>query len=129
MLKSYMDKLIRSTYLPTMPASKPHIAPGVISLAWGDEYSTVYDITDKDISCSEFISKDRLRDKYDYLGRNITAQERHQVLVPWVTPDANAKRYNRECTANMYDKFEINRFVLDYVWSDCYKIYSTMSSF
>jgi hypothetical protein len=120
-----------------MPAFKPPIAPGVISPIWGDEYSTVYDITDLDISCSEFISKDRPRDKYDYLGRNITAQERRQVLVPWVTPDANAKRYNRERPANTYDKFEINRFVLDYVWSetshvswsDCYKIYSTMSSF
>jgi hypothetical protein len=116
--------------LATMPASKALVAPDVTSPAWGDEYSDVYDITNLNISHSEFISRDRPTDKYDYLGRNISAQERRQVLVPWVMSDPRAKRYKLVRPADTYDKFQISiPFDLAYVWSDRYKIYSTMSSY
>ena len=129
MLKSEMGKWIRSTHLATMPASKALNAPEVTSPSWGDEYSDVYDITNLNISHSEFISHERHTDKYDYLGRNISAQERRQVLVPWIMTYPRAKRYNLVRPANMYDKFQVRNISLEYVWSDCYKIYSTMSSF
>ena len=35
-------------------------------------------------------------DKYDELGRNQSAQERHQKLIPWVLVDRRPKTANNE---------------------------------
>lgn len=106
----------------------PQIAPNVTSPDWGSECVWIYDITNFNISSSKIISGYRPTDKYDDLGRNITAQERRQVFVPWVTSDYISKRFNLERPLNMYDKFEF-KLNDECVWSDRFHIYSTISNF
>ena len=107
-----------------MSAQFAIIAPGVSSPEWGSESSDVYDITNSNISCSKFISGDRPTDKYNDRGRNITAQERRQELVPWVISDSLFKRFNHSYKEKVYNKFQF-KLGNDYVWSDSSKIYST----
>ncbi len=107
-----------------MSAQFAIIASGVSSPEWGSESSDVFDITNSDISCTKFISGDRPTDKYNDRGRNITAQQRRQALVPWVISDPASKRYNHSRPDVFYDKFQWHNW-LDYVWSDGSKIYST----
>lgn len=107
-----------------MSAQLAIIASGVSSPEWGSESSDVYDITNFNISCSKFISGDRPTDKYDDRGRNITAQERRQALVPWEISDHASKLYNHYRPDVVYDKFQF-KLGDDYVWSDGSKIYST----
>jgi len=97
-----------------MSAQFAIIASGVSSPEWGSESSDVFDITNSDISCTKFISGDRPTDKYNDRGRNVTAQQRRQALVPWVISGTNVA----------YDKFQFKHGD-DYVWSDGSKIYST----
>ena len=107
-----------------MSAQFAIIASGVSSPEWGSESSDVFDITNSDISCTKFISGDRHADKYNDLGRNITAQGRRQALVPWVISDPASKGGNHSRLDVVYDKFQF-KYGDDYVWSDGSKIYST----
>lgn len=111
-----------------MPTIVPQIVHDVTSPDWGSDCVWVYDIMNFDISCSKIISGYRQTDKYDNLGRNITAQERRQVLVPWITPNKVYKRFNLERPANVYDKFQF-KLNDEYVWSERNQIYSTISIF
>jgi len=83
---------------------------------WGSDYSDVYDITKLNISCSKFISADRPSDKYNTFGRNTSAQERRQALVPWVV--VSSKRKNLDT----YDNFQF-KMDNDYIWSDSNNLY------
>ena len=107
-----------------MSAQFAIIASGVSSPEWGSESSDVFDITNSDISCTKFISGDRPTDKYNDRGRNVTAQQRRQALVPWVISCTASNRYNHSLPDVVYDKFQFKHGD-DYVWSDSSKIYST----
>ncbi len=107
-----------------MSAQFAIIASGVSSPEWGSESSDVFDITNSDISCTKFISGDRPTDKYNDLGRNVTAQARRQALVPWEISGPASKPHNHSRLGAVYDKFQF-KYGDDYVWSDSSKIYST----
>jgi len=110
-----------------MSTQYANIPLGVSSPEWGSDTFYVYDITNLNIFCSKFISGVRPTDKYNERGQNITAQERRQVLLPWIMSNPTSKRFNHRLPQDTYDQFQF-KHGNHHVWSDGYKVYSTTPS-